>query len=167
MFTKTPNPSGPRNFPPTLAAGRATSPVILSSTAASDSYNTRGKIVNTGQCRKSLSGRNVMAEATKATREVMATQMKEMAEASRELKRSKIEVQLKLFEEQMAYQRDKDRRLYENSVIANENARLAIQKQGEVVEVLAQLSKSLCTIMSKSSLKTELAEPSSPATSKM
>lgn len=41
------------------------------------------------------------------------------------------------------YQREKDRRLYENSVIVNENARLAIQKQSKVVSCLAQLSSVL------------------------
>jgi hypothetical protein len=66
-----------------------------------------------------------------------------MAEVSRELERSKIEVQLKLFSEQMMYQREKDRRLYENAVTVNENARLAIQKQGEVVSCLAHLSSVL------------------------
>jgi hypothetical protein len=70
----------------------------------------------------------------------MASQMHDMAESSHELERNKIEVQLKLFTEQMAYQREKDRRLYENAVIANENARLAILKQGEVVSCLTQLS---------------------------
>jgi hypothetical protein len=66
-----------------------------------------------------------------------------MAEASRELERSKIEVQLKVFSEQMDYQREKDRRLYENSRIAQENARLAIMKQGEIVGCLAKLSSVL------------------------
>jgi hypothetical protein len=73
----------------------------------------------------------------------MATQMKDMAAASRDLERSKIEVQLKLFSEQMAYQREKDRRLYENAVIANENAKLSIMKQGEVVSCLQNLSNVL------------------------
>jgi hypothetical protein len=79
----------------------------------------------------------LIAEATKANREVMGGQMREMAESSRELERSKIEVQLKLFIEQMLYQRERDRRLYENSVIVNENARLAIQKQDEIMSCLA------------------------------
>jgi hypothetical protein len=35
------------------------------------------------------------------------------------------------------YQRERDRRLYENSVIVNENARLAIQKQDEIMSCLA------------------------------
>jgi hypothetical protein len=70
----------------------------------------------------------------------MATQMKDMAAANRDLERLKIEVQLKLFSEKMSYQRDKDRRLYENAMIANENARLAIMKQGEVVSCLENLS---------------------------
>jgi hypothetical protein len=58
----------------------------------------------------------------------MASQMRDMAEASSELERSKIEVQLKLFTEQMAYQWEKDRHLYENATIANKNALLAIMK---------------------------------------
>lgn len=70
----------------------------------------------------------------------MADKMQEIAEASRDLERSKIDVQLKLFSEQMQYQREKDRRLYENTAIANENARLAILKQGEMVSCLSQLS---------------------------
>jgi hypothetical protein len=90
-----------------------------------------------------VTGHNVIVEATKASGEVMVTQMRDMAAASWDLERSKIEVQLKLFAEQMAYQRKKDRRLYENAVIANENAHLAIQKQGEVVSCLSQLSSVL------------------------
>lgn len=85
-------------------------------------------------------GHQVIAEATKASGEAMATEMSNIAAASREVEMSKIEVQLKLFAEQMAYQRKKDRRLYENLVIANDNARLAILKQGEVVQCLSHLS---------------------------
>jgi hypothetical protein len=73
----------------------------------------------------------------------MAMQMRDMAAVSRELERSKIEVQLKLFSEQMEYQREKDRRLYESAMMANENARVAIMKQGEVVSCLSQLSSVL------------------------
>jgi hypothetical protein len=69
--------------------------------------------------------------------------MIDMAKSSRKLEHNKIEVQLKLFKKQMAYQRKKLRRLYENSVIANENAHLAIVKQGEVVSCLAQVSSLL------------------------
>jgi hypothetical protein len=69
--------------------------------------------------------------------------MIDMAKSSRKLEHNKIEVQLKLFKKQMAYQRKKLRRLYENSVIANENAHLAIVKQGGVVSCLAQVSSLL------------------------
>jgi hypothetical protein len=48
-------------------------------------------------CRKSLSGHNVIIKATKANGEVMAMQMRDMASASQDLERSKIEVQFKLF----------------------------------------------------------------------
>jgi hypothetical protein len=92
---------------------------------------------------KLLSSHNVIADATKASREVMAMQMMDMVATSRELEWSKIEVQLKLFSKQMEYQREKDRRLYESALLANENARLAIIKQGEVVSCLSQLSSVL------------------------
>ena len=87
--------------------------------------------------RKSLSGDNVIVEATKASEDVMASQLRQMAEASRDLEKSKIEVQMKFVAEQMDYAREKDSCLYENSLIANENARLAILIHGEVVSCLA------------------------------
>lgn len=40
----------------------------------------------------------------------------------------------------MAYQQEKDMRLYENAAIANDNVRLSIFKQGEMVSFLSQIS---------------------------
>ena len=114
-------------------------PVVISSSEASECNGGR-KLGNTAVRRKSLSGHTLIAQATRASGDVLAGQMKDMAEASRDIERSKIEMQLKLFAEQMLYQREKDRRLHESSCIANENARLAIEKQGEVVKCLAELS---------------------------
>jgi hypothetical protein len=142
---RTPQGSGfglpSRRLPIGLAQAQA--PKYISSTDASD-YSTRRRLGNTGQRRKSISGHNVIAEATKASGDIMATLMKDMAAASSDLERSKIEVQLKLFSEQMAYQWEKHRRLYENAVAANENAKLSIMKQGEVVSCLQNLSTVLC-----------------------
>ena len=96
--------------------------------------------------KKNLLGHTIIAQATKATRTMMTTQMQEIANAPRDLERSKIEVQLKSFTEQMAYQREKDRCMYQNAAnLANDNARLGILKQGEMVNCLSQLS----TILSK------------------
>ncbi|KAG0565380.1 hypothetical protein KC19_8G185700 [Ceratodon purpureus] len=95
-------------------------PHVISSSDTSQ-YAVHKRPGNTTVRRKSLSGHT----------------MQEIADASRELERSKIEVQLKLFTEQMAYQREKDRRMYETATIANENARLAILKQGEMVSCLS------------------------------
>ena len=53
--------------------------------------------------RKTLSAHNMIVEAMKASREVMAIQMRDMAIVSRYLEKNKIEVQLKLFLEQMEY----------------------------------------------------------------
>jgi hypothetical protein len=81
----------------------------------------------------------VIAKAAKTSGELLAHKMKAMAKASRELERGKIDVLLKLFVEQMDYQREKDKRLYKNTKIAQENARLSIIKQGEVVQALSKL----------------------------
>jgi len=43
----------------------------------------------------------------------------------------------------MKYQHEKDRCLYENAMVANENARLSIFKQGKMVHCLANLSSVL------------------------
>jgi hypothetical protein len=56
--------------------------------------------------------------------------MRDMTEASKKVERNKLEVQLRFFTEQMAYQREKDCRLYEQGLIVAENARLAICKAG-------------------------------------
>lgn len=98
---------------------------------------------NTGIRRKSLSGHSLIADATRATGDAMANQMRDIAEASRELEKARIEVQQRIFSEQMDYQKLKDQRLQENARLANENAKLAIEKQAEVVSCLAQLSSAL------------------------
>jgi len=72
--------------------------------------------------RKSISGHTIIVEAVKAIGAVITQQMQDVADTSRELKRSKIEVLLKLFSKQIAYQRDKHRRLYKNVAIANDNS---------------------------------------------
>ena len=40
----------------------------------------------------------------------------------------------------MDYQRERDSQLHENARTANENAKLAIEKQGEVVHCLAEIA---------------------------
>ena len=124
------------SFPPSVT------PLVISSSDTSDS-NAKRCTGNTAVKRKSLSGHTLIAEATRAIGKVLASQMREMAEAGRDIKRSKIEVQLRLFTKQMQYQRVKDLKLHESSCIANENARLAILKQNKVVQCLTQLSSVL------------------------
>jgi hypothetical protein len=129
----TPMPKrSPCNILPAHPQGTAygTSPAtshIISSSDTSEYAPTR-KVGSTGVKRKNLSTHHVIAEAAKSSGEFLAQQMKAMADASHELERRNIDVQLKLFAEQMEYQREKDRRLYESSRIAQENARLSIIK---------------------------------------
>lgn len=54
--------------------------------------------------------------------------------------KSTCEVQLRLFSKQMSFLREKDIRLNENAKVAQENARLAIEKQGELIRCLANMS---------------------------
>lgn len=139
QYARTPPPAGSPSARPFIGIPPGITPHVLSS-SDNTSYGVQRRPGNTGVRRKNISGHSVIAEATKATGAVMASQMQEIADASRDLERSKIEVQLKLFSEQMAYQREKDRRMYENASIANDNARMAIIKQGEMVACLSQLS---------------------------
>ena len=58
---------------------------------------------NTAIRRKNLIGHSVIAEATKARGLIMAQYMQDIAKSSRDLERSKIDVHLKLFSEQMLF----------------------------------------------------------------
>ena len=59
---------------------------------------------------------------TRTFGEAMANQMKDMAAASKEVQQSKIEIQQKLFSEQMLYQQDWDIKLQDCARLANANA---------------------------------------------
>jgi hypothetical protein len=69
-----------------------------------------------------------MTDVARHAREAMVEQLKEMREVSKTIEKEKLEVQLRLFTEQMSFLREKDTRLNENAKAAQENARLAIEK---------------------------------------
>ena len=114
-------------------------PQIISSSDTS-LYSLGRRPGNTAVKRKGVSGHTIIAKATKTSGVLMEKQMQDIADSSQALERSKIEVQLQLLSEQMAYQREKDKRLYENAMQANENACLLIIKQGDIVNCLSHLS---------------------------
>jgi len=87
---------------------------------------------NTAMKRKNLTRHAVIVEATKSTGVVMALQMKDMLDTSLQVERTKMEMQFNLFEEQMAYQQERDFRLHEST-------RLSILKQHEMVMCIKQL----------------------------
>ena len=149
LSTGTPNLQPPTGIPTGLTPQ---APQVISSSDTSE-FTVKRRSGNIGVRRKNLTAHNVIAEATKATGNVLAQHMQDIAESSRELERSKIEVQLKLFSEQMEYQREKDWRIYENALAANENARLSILKQGDMVNFLVHLS----SVLSKSLIMTSAA----------
>jgi len=94
---------------------------------------------NIGVKMKTLSTSTLIVDATKSTNAIMSLQMKDISDASLQTQRSKIEVLLKLFEEQMTYQREKDKRLHETALVTYKNTRLAILKQHKMVRYLQQL----------------------------
>jgi hypothetical protein len=122
-----------------------TPPLRGSTVLLSDSSHSiaKRKIANTAIRRKSSRGVSALVEVAKASGEAIATQMKGMASMTKEAESNKLEVQLKLFSEQMTYQRERDMRVYEQSLLAAENARLAILKQGEIVLALSNISSVL------------------------
>ena len=63
-----------------------------------------------------------------------------MASITKEIESNKLEVQFRLFSEQMAYQRKRDMRVYEQNLMAADNVRLAIIKQGEIILALRNIS---------------------------
>jgi hypothetical protein len=130
-------------------APRRISPVLLSSSQLGGS-SARRHAGSTGVRRRTSAGHAALAEATKATGDVMVAQMKEIVGATRESESNRMEVQLKLFAEKMQYQRNKDQRLYEHGLLAAQNARLAILKQAELVQCLSTISKvlSACLMVS-------------------
>jgi hypothetical protein len=104
---------------------------------------TKRKIANTAIRKKSSGGVSTLVEVAKAFREAIATEMKEMTSVTKETKSNKVEMQLRLFSEQMTYQRERDMRVYEQNLLAADNARLAILKQGEIVLALTNISSVL------------------------
>jgi hypothetical protein len=122
-----------------------TPPLRGSTVLLSDSSHsiTKRKIANTAIRRKSSGGVTALVEVAKASGEAIATQMKGMATMTKETEANKLDVQLKLFSEQMTYQRERDMRIYEQSLLAAENARLVILKQGDIVLALANISNIL------------------------
>ena len=155
--------ASPRHVPASPARSRpamprfvlpiGVTPVVISS---SDTGNS-GLVQcpgNTGVRRRSVSGQSLVAEATRATGDALTTQMKDMHTETNALERSRLEQQQRLYIEQMMYymERDKrqqenrmerDRRLHEHAKEVNENSRLSIEKQGELVQCLSQLSTAI------------------------
>ena len=101
---------------------------------------TKRKIANTAIRRKSSAGVSALVDVAKTSSEAIAIQMRELASVTKETEANKLEVQLRLFTEQMAYLRERDIRVYEQSLLAADNARLAILKQGEIVSALGNIS---------------------------
>ena len=61
-------------------------------------------------------------------------------ESTTTMEKAKIDVQLQIFSQQMAYQRERDLRMHETSVWVNKNAWVALEKQGDMVKCLSELT---------------------------
>ena len=104
---------------------------------------TKREIANTAIRRKSSAGVSALVEVVKSSSEAIASQMKEITSIIKKTESNKLEVQLRLFLEQMTYQREQDMRIYEQSLFAADNVRLAILKQEEIVLGLGNISSVL------------------------
>jgi len=113
-------------------------PQLLSSIDTSD-FSPRRRPANTGVRRQNNSTQSELVEAMRTTGAAMTSHLKEIAEVGR----SRMDLQLRLFTDQMDYQKERDLRLYENAILVNETAKLAVQKQSQVVSCLVHMSKVL------------------------
>jgi hypothetical protein len=86
---------------------------ILLSSSELGGMSSRARPGSTGIRRRMSSTHNALANAAKATGDVMVAQIKELVGATQEIETNRLGIHLKLFEEKMAYQREKDQRLYE------------------------------------------------------
>ena len=87
--------------------------------------------------------------------------MKVMGESSRALEESKMELNMKLFNAQMDYHLEKDRLHQLNMYRVNDTARLAVERQSDVVKCLTKLSEVLSGGMNLPQGKQVPAEPQS------
>lgn len=110
-------------------------PVTISSSDTTDSP-LHLRPGSTAIPRRSVSRHLLIAEATRATGDALAMQMKEMAMETNALERSKLDVQQQFHSEQMQYQMQRDKRLHEH-------ADKSIEKQGELIQCLSQLSTAI------------------------
>lgn len=133
------SPSSSLARPPRYVLPAGVTPHLISSSDTGE-FGLCDRPGSTVVRRKTMSGHSIIAEATHATGNVMAGDMRSIAEAGRKLERSKIQVQHNLFDKQMEYNRERDRRLHENAIVVNENAKLAIHKQGQVVQCLVHIA---------------------------
>ena len=145
LFRQGPNPLGEIGVPNGTPLYGATPPLRGNTVFLSDFSHsiTKRKIANTTIRRKSSGGISALVEVDKASGEAIATEMKEMTSMTKETESNKLEVQLRLFSEKMAYQREYDMQVYEQSLLAADNARLAILKQRKIVLALANISSVL------------------------
>jgi len=132
-------------------------PILVNSTNTFD-FTMGHHPGNTVVRRKNIFGHSVITKATRASGDVIMVQMCDIATAGRDLERSKIEVQLK-FIKQMEYQRERDWQLHDSVCATNNNIRLAIHKQDEVVKCLSNLSSVLSLRMNLSQKNVSTMEP--------
>ena len=144
LFRQGPNPLGGIGFPNGIPLYGVTPPLRSTNLLSDSSHSiTKRKIANTVIRRKSSGGVSALVEVANALGEAIAIEIKEMISVTKETESNKLEVQLRLFSEQMAYQRERDMHIYEQSLLTADNARLAILKQGEIVLALANISSVL------------------------
>jgi hypothetical protein len=124
---------------PTVSRGSPITVPIINLGDAS-SLGSRRRFGSTGQKRKSSALHNTMTNVAKKARESMVQQLRDMSEVSKSTEKEKLQVQIRLFSEQMTFLQENYNRLHENAKAAQRNAELAIQKHGELIRCLGNIS---------------------------
>ena len=114
-----PNPLGRVGVPNGTHSHGLIPPPRGSTVLLSDSHSfTKIKIATMAIRRKSSAGISALVEVAKFSSESIAIQIVEMTPVTKETESNKLEVQLRLFSEQMTYQRERDMRIYEQNLLA-------------------------------------------------
>ena len=137
--------------PPVLVAGgqkdvigTLQSPIILSLSHTPAICN-KSQPENTRIKRKTKKGHTMIAEATRASGDTVAKQMREESSASHELERAKLEAQNKFFSDQiqlqtmqLEFQKEKEARMQENVTLSIMSQQEMVQCPGALADALKQ-----------------------------
>lgn len=116
---------------------------ILSSTATSAAVELRKNLGNTGHRKRGRHDTSGIAEGVTLSAEKMVKALGDINDTTKATEREKLQVQTKLFEQNLDYKKERDRLQLENARIAQEHTRLSLMNQQMVVQAIANLASAI------------------------